>query len=80
MTLEEKIRDVAARGELTHLSVVPVAGGWSASFAHASGYGTSFAQDPDPVKAMIKALGMPKLARLRMSKPNQKDDENMDFG
>ncbi len=60
--LEELIRAAAAAGELTHLSIVPVAGkgpqgiGWSASFSPGSAWGTGFAVAADPVDAIIGAM------------------------
>jgi hypothetical protein len=63
MTLDDLIRDAAKRGELTHLSVVAVAGGFSATFTPASTFGTVHERDADPVIAMTKAIKAVKLAR-----------------
>lgn len=60
--LEAKIRELAARGELTHFSIVPVAGKgpngcvWSASYCPASKWGAGFGRDADPVKAAMMAF------------------------
>jgi hypothetical protein len=69
--LESMIRDLAARGELTHLSVVPsvymmgskAVKGFAATFAPASNFGNTFGQDTDPVNAMKAALNDAKLRR-----------------
>jgi hypothetical protein len=68
--LEEIIHDLAARGELTHLSVVPSQNGrkWRASFAMASKYGISFAEDADPVRALILACTTAKMKARRKEK------------
>lgn len=63
MTLEQLIHDAAARGELNSLSLVAVAGGFSASFTPASTYGVNFETDPDPVIALTKVLKKTKMAR-----------------
>lgn len=61
-SLEDMIRAAAFNGELTHLSVVPVAGkgkdniSWSASYSPASKWGAGFAVDPDPVQAIKSAM------------------------
>jgi hypothetical protein len=68
--LEEVIRDLAARGEITHLSVVPSQNGklWRASFAMCSKYGVSFAEDVDPVKALVLACTTAKMKARRAEK------------
>lgn len=76
--LEELIRDVAQRGELTHLSLTPrrmeieegsnkFVHGWSATLAPSSSTGNTFGFDPDPVKALKTAI---EEARLRRRSPN----------
>jgi hypothetical protein len=94
MTLDELIRDAAKRGELNSLSLVAVAGGFSASFTPASTYGVNFERDPDPVIALTKVLKSVKLARpsnaphfepkgKRSETARQMNDEasgDMDFG
>lgn len=68
--LETKIRELATRGELTHLSIVPVAGKgpngvvWSASYSPASKWGSGFGRDADPVKAMMMAFDDVRLPKL----------------
>lgn len=70
--LEELIRDVAKRGELTHLSLSPrrievgenkFINGWGASFSPASNTGNLFAEDTDPIKALVGAIEEAKLQR-----------------
>ena len=67
MSLETTLRDLAARGELTYVSVVPVAGKggivYSATVAPASKFGHVFGRDADPVKAILKACAELKLKR-----------------
>jgi hypothetical protein len=66
-TLEDTLRDIVARGELSHLSLAPSQGGkmWRASFAMCSHFGVSFAEDKDPVQAIIVALTSAKLKKPR---------------
>lgn len=60
--LETKLRNLAARGELTHVSLVPVAGTgeygvtFVAQVAPASRFGHVEGRDPDPVTALVNAL------------------------
>lgn len=61
--LETTLRDLAARGEITHLSLVPSKKGWRASFAPSSIFGNSFAEDRDPVKALLLACQSAKLKK-----------------
>lgn len=57
MTLEEKLRAYAAKGELVHLSLVSSLRGFEASFAAASPAGGYAAgTDSDPVEAIEKAF------------------------
>lgn len=56
VNLEEHIRRLAAKGELTHLSVIPSAGGWSATYAAATSFGRTHAQHTDPVEALLAVL------------------------
>lgn len=62
-TLEETLRILANAGELTHLSVITRAGKgrlgaiFSASYSPASKWGHGFGEDPDPVNAIMKAIG-----------------------
>lgn len=57
MTLEEAIQDIAARGLLTHCSLVPSQNGrmWRGSFT-SSKTGVSIAEDADPIKALLGAI------------------------
>jgi hypothetical protein len=94
MTLDELIRDAAKRGELNSLSLVAVAGGFSASFTPASTYKVQFVNDPDPVIALTKVLKSVKLARPsnaphfepaqkptgRPSMPISSGSDDLDFG
>lgn len=70
--LEDTIRDLTARGELTHLSLAPnpTGKGWRATFSPASVFGVCHGGDPDPVKAMLLAIDGAKLRR----KATFKDD------
>lgn len=63
--LEEVIRDLAARGELTHLSLAPnpSAKGWRATFSPASVFGVCHGADLDPVKAILLAIDGAKIKR-----------------
>jgi len=60
--LETKLRNLAARGELTYLSMVPVAGKgeygctFVAQVDPASRFGHVEGRDSDPVKALVNAL------------------------
>lgn len=68
--LEDLIRNAAKEGQLTHLSVVPIAGkgpagiSWSASFSPGSVFGTGFGVDIDPVEAIKLAMTDKRLGRL----------------
>lgn len=61
-SLEDMIRAAAAAGELTHLSLCPVAGkganniGWSASFSPGSAWGSGFGAASDPIEAIKLAM------------------------
>lgn len=62
-TLEDVIRDLAKRGEISHISLTPSQNGklWRGSFAMCSRFGISYAEDADPVKALIIACTTAKL-------------------
>lgn len=68
--LEDMIRAACANGDMTHLSVAPVAGKgpnnvvWSASFSPASRFGSGFGRDADPVRAMKLAMTDTRLGSL----------------
>lgn len=79
MTLEDKIRDAAKRGELTHLSVIPTRRGWSASYAPATKWSHSIETRADPVEALIAAIDGFKLRKLRAA-ASPKDSVDSDFG
>lgn len=57
--LDEAIRELAQRGELTHLSLIPRQRdnfkGWACSLAPAGSQGNAYAEDPDPVNAILEA-------------------------
>ena len=63
INLEDVIHDLVARGELSHLSIAPSQDGkmWRASFTMCSKFGASFAEDEDPVKAIIVACTSAKM-------------------
>jgi hypothetical protein len=71
-TLEKTLRDLAAAGELTYLSVVPVAGDgpgnivFSASYSPASRWGHGTGRHVDPVEAIMLAV---KAASTRGKRP-----------
>lgn len=60
--LEDMIRAAAANGELTYISLAPVAGkgvggiGWAATYSPASRWANGFGRDDDPVKAIKLAM------------------------
>lgn len=68
--LEALLRAAAEAGELTHLSLVPVAGkgprnlAWSVSYSPASTFGTGYAVHADPVEAIKLALSDKRLAKV----------------
>jgi hypothetical protein len=76
ITLDERLREIAARGELTHLSLIPVAGKgtapggvvFSASYSPASTWGHAICTHPDPVEALMMAIDE-KLPPERRRKP-----------
>lgn len=55
-TLDEAIQALAARGELSHLSVIASGGGFAASYSPCSTWGNGHGFDPDPVQAIHKAI------------------------
>ena len=63
--LERRLRQIANNGELTYLSMIPVAGKggvvFCAQVSPASRFGHSEGRDSDPVEALLKAInGLPK--------------------
>lgn len=67
--LEDAIRDLVSRGELTHFSIAPRVNGkfkgWAASVSPATGFGNAYAEDPDPIKAALDAIEQIKARRPR---------------
>jgi hypothetical protein len=68
-SLEDMIRDLALRGELSHLSIAPRGNGWSVSFCPTSKFGVFFGEHKDPVEAIKAALEAPRLRRRKSSEP-----------
>lgn len=83
--LETKLRQLAKNGELTYLSMVPVAGlgeygcTFVAQVDPASRFGHSEGRDSDPVKALLIALdGLPKsFVKDKPQRKSKKADEQM---
>lgn len=67
-TLDEAIREVVGRGELSHISIGMNSSHtkWRASFTPTSIFGISFAEDEDPIKALLMAIGGPVLKSPRL--------------
>jgi hypothetical protein len=89
MTLEDLIRDAAARGNMTNLSIAPTPDGkrWRACYAPAKTMGVSFAEDDDPVVAMKEAFRHNKAKRSAIPATRDNADaragvkhNDMDFG
>ena len=59
------IRDVAARGELNHISIAPTLDGtrFKASFSPASNCSNVFGESKDPVEAIVLAIEGAKMKR-----------------
>lgn len=57
-SLEDTIHDLVRAGELSYISVAPSQDGkkFRAVFAMCSKFGNSFAEDADPVKAILLAI------------------------
>lgn len=62
-TVDDVLHDLAARGEISHISLTPNSrgDGWCASFTMCSRFGTSFAEDRDPAQAIIRACTTAKM-------------------
>lgn len=80
--LEDTLRDLAKRGEISHISLVPSQNGkaWRGSFAMCSHFGVSFAEDADPVKAVLLACTTAKLKKPRAKidvKPERAQEARM---
>lgn len=66
--LDQTIRDLAARGEISHISLTARHEGtkqigWHASFSPAGTYGVTTAEGSDPIEVLIAALTSAKLKR-----------------
>ncbi len=70
--LEDTLRDLAKRGEISHLSLTPSQSGklWRASFTMCSKFGVSFAEDEDPGRAIMLACTTAKMKPHRAEKRN----------
>lgn len=71
-SLDTMIQDLAARGELTYLSLAPVAGKggdkgvvFAAVYSSASKWGHGMARDADPVEALKKAIADVRLPKVK---------------
>ena len=78
--LEDRLRALAAKGELTHISLTPRHDGkkflgWAASYAPATGWGPGFALDADPVTAILMAIESWKPARKPRAKKGLPDED-----
>lgn len=72
--LEERLRALADKGELTHLSVTPLHKGkeftgWAASYSPSRGFGHGFGYDKDIVTAILIAIDDWKPTRKVREKP-----------
>jgi hypothetical protein len=78
LSLEEAIRDLAKRGEITHLSLHSKHGPgptvWAASFSPATSMGNSYAESRDPVEALLEAFEGIKLRRRAPAKVDKPSD------
>lgn len=61
--LEAKIRELATRGEISHISLSPSQNEtkWRGSYAMCSTFGVSFAEDEDPCRALLLSMTTAKL-------------------
>lgn len=75
MTLEEKIRGLAAKGELTHISIAAKDGMFYANYAPASASGYAQGVDADPVTALEAALAASPIKPKRVRKPAESEPE-----
>lgn len=75
MSLEEKLRAYAAKGELVSLSLVSDGHQFRAAFTCASTLGGhAFGEDTDPVEAIEKALKASPAKPARVTKPKENGD------
>lgn len=79
-TVDDVLRDLAKRGELNHISLASGQGGktFRASFAMSSKFGVSYAEDADPVKAIIIACTTAKMKPRKEGKVDGRLKENVD--
>jgi hypothetical protein len=79
-TVDDVLRDLAKRGEISHISLTPSQSGkfFRASFAMTSLFGVSFAEDADPAKAIIKACLSAKLKTRRKASTIIHNDPEID--
>lgn len=80
-TLEETIRNLVARGDLSHVSLAMNSSHtkWRASFTPCSTFGTTFSENEDPVKALMLAITTTKLkTRNPRVKPIAQETVTMD--
>lgn len=75
--LEEAIRGLATRGEISHISLTRNSANtkWRGSFTMCSKFGVSFSEDADPVKALMLALTTAKMKPARVPK---RDDHQVE--
>lgn len=75
MSIEDKIRGLAAKGEITHLSLVCKDGIFYARFAAASINGYASAEHKDPITALENVFAASPAKPKRVSKPKEKEPE-----
>ena len=56
MTLDEKLTELAAAGNLTHLSIAPRNGKWQASYSPAKTWGQGHGEGTTPGEAALAAI------------------------
>jgi hypothetical protein len=72
MTLEETLRNLAANGELSYVSLAPCASGFGAVYSPASQWGNFHARHADPVQAILDAVAA---APKKFSKPARAEEK-----
>ena len=55
-TLDDKLQEIVASGNFSHLSILSSGGGFHASFSPAASWGNGHGFDMDPVQAALKAI------------------------
>lgn len=79
----KELDDMAAAGQLTHLSVIPHHGGrgepitWRASYRDSTSDGTFHAEESTPSAAIVAVL---KLRKIRKPRADKKPADDFDFG